>query len=290
MISRLFQKKKPAAAPVAAPRTPATPEGQVVWAIGDIHGRLDLLEPLVEAIIADAAASAPDRTMVIFLGDYIDRGPDSRGVIRLLSALPREGDISYRFLKGNHEETMVRFLNEPSVGRQWCEYGGEETLRSYQLKPPTLRHSNDAWRSVSADLRHALDAEEIAFLENLELSIVAGDYFFAHAGANPEKALDRQSAHDLMWIRRSFLDSTVTFDKLVVHGHTPTAVVHADQRRIGIDTRAYDSGILTALRLEGRARMIMQAVGPSDLGAGDAEVCIKMIDMPVATDVLEIGV
>lgn len=286
-----FLKRRPA--PVAN-AVVSIPDDTVVWAIGDVHGRLDLLRPLVSAIEADLDAGDAKNKLVIFLGDYIDRGAQSRGVLEYLEKLHGRNDVEYRFLKGNHEETMLRFLDDPSVGTQWCEYGGVETLASYGLTPPARLHSLQAWASVSADLVHAVGDPGRAFLESLELSVTVGGYFFAHAGANPEKALDRQSARDLMWIRRSFLDSEVRFEKMVVHGHTPTAVVHADDRRIGIDTRAYDSGVLTALRLEGEARAIMQAVGPSggaivDGGSGTSEVRIKMTGMPDVADLLEIG-
>ncbi len=265
MISRLFQKK-PAAAPVRAPLTPAAPEGVVVWAVGDIHGRLDLLEPLVEAIIADAAVSAPDRTMVVFLGDYIDRGPASAEVVRYLAGLSAEAGIEWRFLKGNHEEAMLTFLDDPAFGVEWCQYGGGATLRSYGLREPDIKHRAEGWRGLSLDLDHRLPAAERAFLENLELSVTAGDYFFAHAGARPGKSLEDQSPRDLMWVRRSFLDSEEVFDKVVVHGHTPAEAVHIDHRRIGLDTRAYESGVLSAARLAGTGRTVLQAIAPGEAG------------------------
>ncbi len=256
MISSLF-KRRPK---VAAPANPATPPGVVAWAVGDIHGRLDLLQPLVDAIMADAAASTAERKVVIFLGDYVDRGADSRGVIRYLAALPGDRGVEWRFLKGNHEEAMLDFLADPSAGARWCEYGGDAALRSYGLRPPELKHRVEAWARISADLEHKLTPRERGFLEGLELSLSVGDYFFAHAGARPGEPLDRQTERDLMWIRNSFLDSDVEFEKVVVHGHTPTREVHVDRRRIGVDTKAYDSGVLSAVRLEGRTRALMQAI------------------------------
>lgn len=257
MLSRLFRSRTQ----VVAPTAPAVPEGAVVWAVGDIHGRLDLLEPLVEAIIADLSASSASRKVVVFLGDYIDRGPDSRGVLQLLAGLSDIQGVEWRFLKGNHEQAMLGFLADPSAGRRWCEYGGDSALRSYGLRIPELAHKTEAWARVAADLRHKLTAREMEFLENLELSLTVGDYFFAHAGARPGVALERQTSEDLMWIRNSFLDSPAAFDRVVVHGHTPTSRAHVDHRRIGIDTKAYDSGVLTALRLEGRRRSVLQAYG-----------------------------
>jgi len=126
---------------------------------------------------------------------------------------------------------------------------------------------------VSADLDHKLSLPERKFLEGLELSMVLGDYFFAHAGARPGAPLDRQSAHDLMWVRNSFLDSPVAFEKVVVHGHTPTRNVHIDHRRIGVDTKAYASGVLSAVRLEGTGRAVMRAIGSADpLASEDVRV------------------
>lgn len=264
MISSLF-KRKPQT--VTAPAVPSTPDGVVVWAVGDIHGRLDLLEPLTQAILDDAGECEADRKVVIFLGDYIDRGPDSRGVLRHLIDLPKDAGVEWRFLKGNHEEAMLRFLDEPDFGPQWCEYGGDATLASYGLRPPDMRHRTEAWARVSADLEHYVSDDERAFLTGLELSVAFGSYFFSHAGARPGVPLDRQTDRDLMWIRNSFLDSDSVFEKVVVHGHTPTDEPHVDHRRVGVDTRAYKSGRLTATRLEGPARTILQV----SKGAGQIE-------------------
>lgn len=258
MIGTLFKRK----ARVAAPRTPRIPEGTVVWAIGDIHGRLDLLDPLVEGILADTRASSVDRTVVIFLGDYIDRGPDSCGVLRRLSSLPHDAGVEWRFLAGNHERTMLDFLQDPSVGSRWCDYGGDATLVSYGLRKPDLGHRAESWKRLAADLDHKLTRAERQFLERLELSITLGDYFFTHAGARPGVALEAQRSDDLMWIRESFLASDVEFDKVVIHGHTPTAGVYADHRRVGLDTKAYASGVLTAVRFEDARREIVQATAP----------------------------
>lgn len=257
MLSRLFPNRPRTTAPTA----PSVPDGTVVWAVGDIHGRLDLLLPLMEAVGADLEASRTDRKVVVFLGDYIDRGPDSRGVIRRLAGLSATPGVEWRFLKGNHEQAMLEFLDDPSAGARWCEYGGDSALRSWGLRVPELAHRTEAWARVAADLRHRLTARETAFLETLELSVTVGDYFFAHAGARPGVALDRQSPEDLLWIRRPFLDGRAAFERVIVHGHTPTAEVHVDRRRIGIDTKAYESGVLTALRLEGRERTVLQATG-----------------------------
>lgn len=261
MISTLFRKRKAAA---AAPANPCVPDGTIVWAIGDVHGRLDLLKPLVEAIMADARASDARRKVVVFLGDYIDRGPDSRGVIQYLVALPKDAGVEWRFLKGNHEEAMLDFLDDPTTGPTWCEYGGDATLASYGLRLPQMKHKPEAWKHVADDLDHKVTSAERTFLEGLELSLSIGDYFFSHAGARPGIPLDQQSERDLMWIRNNFLDSEVEFEKVVVHGHTPTPEVYADRRRIGVDTKAYASGMLSALDLRGASRMLIQTRGRDD--------------------------
>jgi len=259
--------------------------------VGDIHGRLDLLNPLVEAMIADLHASAATRKVVVFLGDYIDRGPDSRGVVRLLAGLSDVQGVEWRFLKGNHEQAMLGFLDEPSAGPKWCEYGGDNALRSYGLRVPDLAHRAEAWARVAADLRHKLTDREIEFLENLELSVTIGDYFFSHAGARPGVALDRQAAAETMWIRQPFLHSQTAFERVVVHGHTPTPCVHADHRRIGIDTKAYDTGVLTALRLQGRERRLLQSVGrrrgPHRRTGGDEYLPAEGTDIVIRTEPLD---
>ena len=257
MISKLFRTRTR----VTVPAVPTVPPGTAVWAVGDIHGRLDLLGPLVEAMATDLLESGAERKLVIFLGDYIDRGPDSRSVLRLLSGLSQTEGVEWRFLKGNHEQAMLEFLDDPSAGPRWCEHGGDRALRSWGLRVPDLAHRTEAWAVVAADLRHKLTKPKLRFLQTLELSVTVGDYFFAHAGARPGLALDRQAPQDLMWIRQPFLDSETAFERVVVHGHTPAAAVHADQRRIGIDTKAYDSGVLSAVRLEGQERSLLQAVG-----------------------------
>lgn len=280
-------------APIRAPESPQVPEGCVVWAVGDIHGRDDLLAPLVEAIRADLRTMDDRQKIVVFLGDYVDRGADSRGVLSRLAALPADEGVEWRFLKGNHEETMARFITDPSVGAQWCEYGGDATLQSYGLRPPDMKHRIEAWRHLSSDLNHKLEAAERDFLEKLEMRVTVGDYFFAHAGARPGEPLESQTDEDLLWIRGTFLRSDQEFEKVVVHGHTPTAEVHADRRRIGIDTRAYESGVLTALRLRGKERRILQAVSAAAPAAGAADgaeqaglsrVELRWADVPAFAD------
>ena len=238
----------------AEPGAASVPTGAVVWAVGDIHGRLDLLEPLLDAILDDLRASAATRKVIVFLGDYIDRGADSRGVLDRLCSLQDQTEIETHFLRGNHEDRMEAFLDDPEVGPGWCEYGGREALRSYGVTSPTMKVASDAWVVTAAEFGQAVPDRHREFLSRQEYSCSIGDYFFAHAGARPGVALAEQSPDDLMWIRQGFLNDRTPFEQIVVHGHTPGETVHADHRRIAIDTGAYATGMLTGLRLEAAAR------------------------------------
>lgn len=257
MISRLLFKSR-TAKPKRLPA--AVPPGAVVWAVGDVHGRLDLLNPLLEHMLEDLARAEARRKVIVFLGDYIDRGPDSKGVLERLADLAEDGSVESRFIQGNHEERMLAFLDDPSVGPSWCEYGGTEALASFGLKPPAMVHKTQAWAPVAADLAHRLSRRQRALLERLEPSVSIGGYFFAHAGARPGVALADQSERDLMWIRGSFLDDPEPFEQVVVHGHTPSRDVYVDGRRIGVDTGVYKWDMLSAVRLEGERVQIAQAV------------------------------
>ncbi|WP_125257747.1 metallophosphoesterase [Brevundimonas fluminis] len=259
MFRGLFRKSPPAPAPAAPGRVPRTgPDGTVVWAIGDVHGCLDLLDGLLQAIVTDTDDDDRPRT-VIFLGDYVDRGPNSRGVIERLIQIADMPDVDARFIRGNHEDKMHEFLDDPSVGATWCEYGGDAALASYGLVPPAMRHRREGWVALSADLAHKLGPRGRRFLEELEPSVTLGGYFFCHAGALPGVPLDQQADRDLMWIRGRFLNDDQAFDRVVVHGHTPTEVPHVDHRRIGVDTGAYATGVLTALRVDGDDERFVQA-------------------------------
>ncbi|WP_395942760.1 metallophosphoesterase family protein [Brevundimonas sp.] len=254
MFAKLFTRR-----PVARMRRRAsTPEDTVAWAVGDIHGRIDLLAPLADAMIADLQASTARRKVLIFLGDYIDRGPDSKGVIDLLAGLRTRGMFELHFLRGNHEDRMEAFLTDPELGPGWCDYGGREALQSYGVNPPFDKTDAAGWAAACQAFNAAVDDHQRAFLAAQEYSFSLGDYFFAHAGAKPGVALDAQDPQQLMWVRQAFLNHPDPFDRVVIHGHTPTEAVHADDRRIGLDTGAYATGVLTALRLEGEDRQLMQ--------------------------------
>lgn len=251
-----------AAAPRApVSRTSAAPDGVCIYAVGDVHGRRDLLERLVE-LIAEDAAKLPEgiKPQIVFLGDYIDRGLQSRDVINYFTSgeLDRFDPI---YLMGNHEEALLRFLQEASFGSQWARYGGAETLYSYGLAPPNQRKSlnsheemsavRDAWTRVWNEFRTRFPAEHLAFFQALKPYYSAGDYLFVHAGLRPGVDLQEQTMRDMLWIREEFLEDEVPFAQMIVHGHTPMDAVHHDDRRIGLDTGAFLTGHLTAARLIG---------------------------------------
>lgn len=230
---------------------PATvPEGRRIYAVGDIHGRADLLETLLQTIRQDAMRQpAKGRPILIFLGDYIDRGFQSKEVIDLLL-----GDLvspfETHFLKGNHEAAMLQFLGEPAIGPRWAEFGGAETLVSYGVRPPRSRTSLDEWAAASEQLNNVLPPTHLDFLMNLKVNVRIGDYMFVHAGVRPGVDLGLQSEQDMLWIREEFLNDRRPLGAVVVHGHTPATRPHRDSRRVGVDTGAYLSGRLTAARFE----------------------------------------
>jgi serine/threonine protein phosphatase 1 len=231
--------------------------------VGDCHGCLEALRGLRAAIVADSAradARGPRarRRVVVYLGDYVDRGPDSRGVVELLIGEPLAGFESVHLL-GNHELFMRRFLDGEDDAAVWMMNGGGATLRSYGLDARrTGPGTGDDARSLRDALTAAVPAAHRAFLDGLALSHVEGDYFFAHAGVRPGVPLADQEADDLLWIREPFLGSTADYGKVVVHGHSVTAEVVVRPNRIGIDTGAYYDGKLTALVLEGSRRRFLQ--------------------------------
>ena len=248
MLGRLFRP--------SASRSASVPNDRVVWAVGDVHGRADLLEPLLRRIEADA-----DRveTHLVMLGDYVDRGRDSRGVLQLLCEAEARGRVRLTALRGNHEDRMLAFLTEPRIGPSWCDYGGRDALASYGVGSPAGRTDAEGWAEAARALKAALPPQHLRLLENLRSFAEHGDYFFAHAGARPGVGLREQDPEDLMWIREPFLSDRRPFEKIVVHGHTPVDEPHVDSRRINLDTGAYATGLLTALRLERDERRFVQA-------------------------------
>ncbi len=226
---------------------PAVPDGRRVYAIGDIHGRADLLDELAGLIARDLAARPVPQATTIFLGDYVDRGPRSNEVIDRLV----RGDFPTPIvtLRGNHEDVMVGFLMGEVDGRYHAQLGGEATLRSYGIDLSSFARSDATRRE--AMLHAAIPDAHCRFLDTLRLCATIGGYFFCHAGVRPGVPLDRQSPEDLLWIREEFLRSTVDFGRIVVHGHTPVPEPHVRVNGINVDTQAYATGILTAAVLEG---------------------------------------
>jgi serine/threonine protein phosphatase 1 len=236
---------------------PRVPKGHRIYAIGDIHGRLDLLNAL-HAIIAEDAAHAPDRSKtIVYLGDYIDRGLESRGVIERLINGSLE-DVEPIYLLGNHEATMLDFLDDHRAGGSWFQFGGDATLYSYAV--PLTGPLSDQRTLIEAqlNLRENLPETHLAFLRGLRTHYRTGDYFFVHAGIRPGVAIEKQTTQDLIWIREEFLDSTTNHGVMVVHGHSISLRVEELPNRINIDTGAYASNVLTCLVLEGEDHWLLQ--------------------------------
>jgi serine/threonine protein phosphatase 1 len=223
------------------------PAGRRIYAIGDVHGRADLLAMLQRRIAADLERHPIADPLLICLGDYVDRGPDSAGVLDLLLGEAPAG-MKRIALLGNHEELMLRFLVDDSAGPVWFANGGDATLESYGVD------ALESYDRARRQFERLFPARHRAFLESLPISHSEGDYFFAHAGVRPGTALGDQRREDLLWIRGEFLRSEADHGKVVVHGHSIAAEPESRPNRIGIDTGAYASGRLTCLVLEGEKR------------------------------------
>jgi len=236
---------------------PKLPEGELLYAVGDIHGRADLLDDLLHQIETDAAGRAAANTTLVFLGDYVDRGPDSCAVVeRLLHGLPDGFDT--RFLKGNHEALLLDFVADPRRLDHWRMNGGGATMESYGVDVAGLvaaKASPEVWHAAFTAV---LPDTHLAFYRSLRLYVSAGDYLFVHAGIRPGVPIEAQDETDLIWIRDPFLDAAQSFGMVVVHGHTPVDVPDVRPNRIGIDTGAVFSGRLTALRLQNGERGFLQ--------------------------------
>jgi serine/threonine protein phosphatase 1 len=232
----------------AANRRPGLPGGLRIYALSDIHGCADLLKRAFEAIDADLKRSKAERVLHVILGDYIDRGLDSRRTLDLL--IERARSNAFVFLKGNHEDVLLSFLQDPTRLHDWRQFGGLQTLISYGLRPP-LSPSASEQLDLARAFAAALPADHKSFLEGLKPSFSCGDFFFAHAGVRPGIALEAQQEEDLLWIRDEFLTSQLDFGKFVIHGHTPVREPDLQPHRLNIDTGAYATGRLTLLRIEG---------------------------------------
>ena len=233
---------------------PRLPEGLRIYAIGDIHGRADLLDQVLLRIDAHQAALPAVRPVEIFLGDYIDRGPASQEVLNRLITRSRIRETV--FLKGNHEFVVQEFLKDPTILNEWRHYGGLETLMSYGVTPSADMDLAEQTR-LATIFGQALPLRHRLFLGDLQSSFTCGDYFFVHAGVRPGIPLAKQREEDLLWIREEFLLCEDDFDKIVVHGHTPVREPDIRPNRINIDTGAYATGHLTCLMLESDKRQFV---------------------------------
>ena len=232
------------------------PGGRRVYAVGDVHGRRDLLDALLEKIERHCREDPPEAITLVCLGDYVDRGPSSKEVVdRLAHGLP--SGFQAVLLRGNHEHMLLSFLHDPYSGLRWLKNGGDATLLSYGVPQWTVRNAlrhPEALPEAAHAFRAALSSDHLLFYRSLALYHREGDYFFVHAGVRPGRALDEQHEHDLLWIRDEFLDWPADYGAVVVHGHTPARFQEDKRNRIGIDTYAFASGRLTAVVLEGAER------------------------------------
>jgi serine/threonine protein phosphatase 1 len=226
---------------------PRIPQGVRVYAVGDVHGRADLLTQTFSQIDIHLAQYPVSRAIEVFLGDYVDRGPDSNQVIDLLAERGRTREAMC--LKGNHETYIFDFLNNPTSLDHWRQYGGYETLLSYGLKPP-IRTDTFERRELARSFANVLPRTHREFLSGLRTTFTCGDYLFVHAGIKPGVPLDQQQEEDLLWIRDDFLLSEENFEKYIVHGHTPVREPDVRHNRINIDTGAYATGKLTCVVIE----------------------------------------
>ena len=236
------------------------PDRQRAYAIGDIHGRLDLLDELLDRIEVDDRSRAPANVTIIFLGDLIDRGPQSAQVVERLRRY-RPSFAKTLFLMGNHEEVLLRIVGgETGIVADWLRFGGAECVRSYGIDPADLQYRNPS--EVPRILRQAIPKEHLKFVSGFVDTASLGNYLFVHAGIRPGVPLSHQLPQDLRWIRLPFLEDETDHGRIVVHGHTISDSVDVRTNRIGVDTGAYRSGVLTALGVEGDERWFLQTGSP----------------------------
>lgn len=264
MVARMLEIFARKTKAVEATTPASVGEGERYYAIGDVHGRLDLLDQLLDRILTDSRTRGRAQSHLIFLGDLVDRGPDAAGVVRrameLAAAGAESGQGVIRFLKGNHEEVFVSAARgDVQSTRFLTRFGGRETLLSYGLDPDEYEQLDSEqltdWMLANVPRQH------VDFLDSFENLVEAGDYVFVHAGIRPGVPLARQDPADLRWIREEFLSCRQPHGKVVVHGHTIMLEVDEHPNRIGIDTGAYRSGRLTAIGLQGTDRWYLTTEG-----------------------------
>lgn len=235
-------------------KQPRLPEGIRIYAFGDIHGRADLLKKMFTVIDADLERNPVSRPIEVFLGDYVDRGPNSAQTLDLL--LERSLYRETVFIKGNHESFLLEVLRDPTKLEDWRKFGGLQTLMSYGIQP-SLNPDATEQADLISELIEVMPGDHLRFLQELKPSFLCGDFFFVHAGVRPGIPLKEQQEADLLWIRNEFLDSEEYFGKFIVHGHTPVREPDIRPNRINIDTGAYATGNLTLLTIQGSSMLAL---------------------------------
>ncbi len=259
-MKSLFRRFSGKARPALPAHPASTPPGTRIYAVGDIHGRLDLFEEMIRSIEADDARRKPARTVIVLLGDLIDRGPDSAGVVARARAWAEQRVL--KLIMGNHEEMFLDSFRKQGILRNFMRFGGQVTMMSYGIPQRALAEAEpEELQRLMAD---AVPQEDRDFLAGFEKMVRYGDYVFVHAGVRPDMPLERQTGQDCRWIREPFLSHEGDFGGMVVHGHTVTEAPELMPNRIGIDTGAFMSGKLTAIGLEGTERWLMQACEQND--------------------------
>ncbi len=243
------------------PLVPSVPDGQRIYAVGDIHGRVDLLERLHQLICEHAIKGPAEITKtIVYLGDYVDRGFSSKEVIDYLLEA-RLKDFRPIYLKGNHEDVLLRFLEDPSIGPAWFAIGGNATALSYGVGIPRGLSGTEKFQYIRQELRRLIPPDHLTFFMRLDLTYEAGDYFFVHAGIRRGVPLEFQDPQDLLWIRDEFLKRDQNCGKVIVHGHSLSHKPEVRKDRIGIDTGAYATNTLTCLVLERASRDFISTDG-----------------------------
>ncbi|MCI5059631.1 MAG: serine/threonine protein phosphatase [Alphaproteobacteria bacterium] len=240
------------------------PEGHRIYAIGDVHGYADILARMHDLIEADYQERPVNRAQIVYLGDYVDRGPDSKGVLdQLVERELHAPDFEHIFLLGNHENGMMEFMAEPEGIRQdWLEWGGIEALQSYGVEPDMGKPFTGQLRTLAAQLGEAMPLTHHEFLKNLKLFYEVGDYFFVHAGIRPGVSLHKQTKQDLTFIREPFLSHDKPHEKRVIHGHTAMKEVEVKHNRINLDSGLYRGGPLSCAVIEGAQEVRLLQVKP----------------------------
>jgi len=236
----------------------STPPDMRIYAIGDVHGYLSLMTKIHQKIRTDLDDNPTDQYRIIFLGDYIDRGPDSAGCVQYLFDLCAEDD-DVICLKGNHEDKLEKFLENPiEVAESFFTYGGVECVQSYGVEMDGYSAADEVIVKVRDELYAQIPLEHKQFYSKLTMSVTLGDYLFAHAGVRPDVPLTAQSDDDLIWIRSEFISNNSLYDKVIVHGHTPAYPMEVLPNRINADTCAYDTGVLSCVVLEGTSYRVIE--------------------------------